>query len=458
MNGAVNGFSINGTVLPSWVVRAVVVATAAATVASSEPTRTTYATAHGDAAVAVSLTQTHTIQARATGTASVSSSIEPTLRFAGASVATATATGNGAVRRDVWATAGGDATCTADVLTAHAIGEAQATAVSTVDLALAHIIHPGRSVTLCEASSSASGDVTRYAVAFLTYGYAGPSWGEASVKRNGNSYFEHDSYSLATSTASFGIANALTSTIVTQPIYASMQCIGQSKAFVIQPAQCLGLGSSLDQPSLAQSVQSKYGALQTTAESNASADAVRIKMASAESESVGIQYILKPAIKQAASSFGSIASSYSEVGDSLRTAFAGASGFFGNADLIETSYGVQHFADAESVASNTGTTSALQHFMAHASSIASCVAAKPIHGTQHRATVSDSGQATADRVPLSVLRQGGIDTTMATALVGRAYAIANSEIRAPDDRYMIVGQEVRAMIVSAEERMMMVTA
>lgn len=52
MNGAVNGFSINGTALPSWVVRAVVVAAAAATVASSEPTRTTYATAHGDAAVA----------------------------------------------------------------------------------------------------------------------------------------------------------------------------------------------------------------------------------------------------------------------------------------------------------------------------------------------------------------------------------------------------------------------
>ncbi len=137
MNGAVNGFSINGTVLPSWVVRAVVVATAAATVASSEPTRTTYATAHGDAAVVVSLTQTHTIQARATGTASVSSSIEPTLKFAGSSTATATATGNGSVRRDVWATAGGDATCTADALTAQAIGESQATAVSTVDLALA---------------------------------------------------------------------------------------------------------------------------------------------------------------------------------------------------------------------------------------------------------------------------------------------------------------------------------
>ena len=419
MNGVVNGFSINGTVLPSWVVRAVVVAT---------------------------------------GAASVSSSIEPTLKFAGSSVATATATGNGAVRRDVWATAGGDATCTADALTAQAIGEAQAFAVSTVDLALAHIIHPGRSVTLCEASSEASGDVTRYPTVLLTYGYSGPSWGEASVKRNGNNYFEHDGYSLATSTASFGIANALTSTIVTQPINASMQCIGQSKAFVIQPAHCIGLGASLDQPSIAQSVKSKYGIVQGVSESTSLADAVRIKTASAEANCSGIQYILKPAIKQAASAFGVVASSYADIGDSLRTAYANVAGIFGNANLIESPYGVQHFSDAEADTSNTGSASALQRFMSHATTIASCVAAKPIFGTQHRATVSDSCLSTADRVPSSVLRQGGIDTTIATALVGRAYALANSEIRAPDDRYMIVGQEDRAMIVSAEERMMVVTA
>ena len=56
------------------------------------------------------------------------------------------------------------------------------------------------------------------------------------------------------------------------------------------------------------------------------------------------------------------------------------------------------------------------------------------------------------------IHQGHVADVMATALVGRAYAVANSEIRAPDDRYMIVGQEGRAMVVSAEERMMMVTA
>ena len=56
------------------------------------------------------------------------------------------------------------------------------------------------------------------------------------------------------------------------------------------------------------------------------------------------------------------------------------------------------------------------------------------------------------------IKQGQVSDVLATALVGRAYALANSEIRAPDDRYMIVGQEDRAMVVSAEERMMVVTA
>jgi len=56
------------------------------------------------------------------------------------------------------------------------------------------------------------------------------------------------------------------------------------------------------------------------------------------------------------------------------------------------------------------------------------------------------------------IQQAHVADVLATALVGRAFALANSEIRAPDDRYMIVGQEDRAMIVFAEERLMVVTA
>ena len=85
--------------------------------------------------------------------------------------------------------------------------------------------------------------------------------------------------------------------------------------------------------------------------------------------------------------------------------------------------------------------------------------------TQSRADVAYAATGIAslamavslDSTP-TLLKFGQVDAVMATALVGRAYALANSEIRAPDDRYMIVGQEDRAMVVSAEERMMVVTA
>ena len=85
--------------------------------------------------------------------------------------------------------------------------------------------------------------------------------------------------------------------------------------------------------------------------------------------------------------------------------------------------------------------------------------------TQSRADVAYAATGIAslamavslDSTP-TLLKFGQVDSVMATALVGRAYALANSEIRAPDDRYMIVGQEDRAMVVSAEERMMVVTA
>lgn len=437
MNGAVNGFSINGTVLPSWVVRAVVVATAAATVASSEPTRTTYASAHGDAAVVVSLTQTHTIQARATGTASVSSSTEPTLRFAGASVATATATGNGAVRRDVFATAGGDATCTADALTAQAIGDAQATAVSTVDLALSHIIHPGRAVTLCEASSEASGDVTRYAVAFLTYGYAGPSWGEASVKRNGNSYFEHDGYSLASSTATATVEQDKTKIIATLGTFDYGNGTSGANSFIIYSARASGTGINTAQPAAATHIYRPKANASATA--TGTADAVRVVMPMATGTGESITYGPKARIRYAATGAGAMgASAVQALG--VRMAMAQQGGAMAGATLAEgIVFGMQHWGDATGLGA-----------IATDQAQASAAFAAQAGASLAMAITLDSTATT--------IQQGQVSDVMATALVGRAYALANSEIRAPDDRYMIVGKEDRAMVVSTEERLMVVTA
>lgn len=437
MNGAVNGFSINGTVLPSWVVRAVVVATAAATVASSEPTRTTYASAHGDAAVVVSLTQTHTIQARATGTASVSSSIEPTLKFAGSSVATATATGNGAVRRDVWATAGGDATCTADALTAQAIGEAQATAVSTVDLALAHIIHPGRSITLCEASSEASGDVTRYAVAFLTYGYSGPSWGESSVKRNGNDYFEHDGYSLATSTATSLVEQDKTKIIATLGTFDFGNGTSGANSFIVYSARATG--TAINTPQMVPATHIYRPTASTTGMATGTADATRVVMPTATGLGEAITYGPKARIRYASSGEGAMGANVVQA-LGVRMAMAQQDGATAGATLAEgIVFGMQHWG-ATDVGLAGVTTQSRADVAYAATGIASLAMAVSLDSTP------------------TLLKFGQVDAVMATALVGRAYALANSEIRAPDDRYMIVGQEDRAMVVSAEERMMVVTA
>ena len=438
MNGAVNGISINGTVLPSWVVRAVVVAAAAATVASSEPTRTTYAAAFGDAAVSVSLTQTHTIQARATGTAGVSSSIEPTLKFAGASVATANATGNGAVRRDVWATAGGDATCTADALTAQAIGEALATAVSTVDLAQAHIIHPGRAATLCETNAAAAGDVTRYPIVLLTYGFSGPSWGEASVKRNGNSYFEHDGYSLSSSTATATVEQDKTKIIATLGSFDFGNGMSGAGSFIIYSARASGTATNTSQPVVSTHIYRPTA--NGTATATVTADATRVVMPSATAQAESLTYGPKASIKYVATGTG-IADATSVQALGVRMAMAHQDGATAGATLAEgIVFGMQHWGASDGVlAVGDG-----QQAKADASYAASAT------GSLAMAVTLDS---TATEI-----QQGHVYDVLATALVGKALALANSEIRAPDDRYMIVGQEDRAMIVFAEERLMVVTA
>jgi len=437
VNGAVNGISINGTALPSWVVRAVVVAAAAATVVSSEPTRTTYAAAFGDAAVSVSLTQTHTIQARATGTASVSSSIEPTLKFAGASVATANATGNGAVRRDVWATAGGDATCTADALTAQAIGEALATAVSTVDLAQAHIIHPGRANTLCEANATASGDVTRYPIVMLTYGFSGPSWGEASVKRNGNTYFEHDGYSLSSSTATATVEQDKTKIIATLGSFDFGNGMSGAGSFIIYSARASGTATNTAQPIASTHIYRPTAS--GTATATATADATRVAMPSASAQAESLTYAPKARIKYVATGTSTAAATVQALG--VRIAMAHQDGATAGATLAEgIVFGMQHWGMSAGVLA----LGADQRAKADASYAA-------------RATGSLAMAVTLDSTATSI-QQAHVADVLATALVGRAYALANSEIRAPDDRYMIVGQEDRAMVVSTEERLMVVTA
>lgn len=100
----------------------------------------------------------------------------------------------------------------------------------------------------------------------------------------------------------------------------------------------------------------------------------------------------------------------------------------------------------------------MQHWGASGATLASVNSSVRAYATfTANVTASLAMAVTLNSVP-TLTHAGHAIGDPAVSMVGRAYALANSEIRAPDDRYMIVGQEVRAMIVSAEERMMVVTA
>lgn len=568
-SGFVNGFSVNSAAYPNWVIRAVVTAVAVASFAVA-PTRITYASALGDAAVSVTLTQTHTIQARATTTASASVDVQPTLIYAGNSVATATATGNGAVRRDVFASAGGDATATGLALTAQAIGTSNATMAATGVLAKAHIIFPGRALTPCTASGTAPGHVTRYPTVLSGYGEVIYARAESSVKRTGHSYFNHDGYGAGLGSAVGATDQSKTKLIVTNPSFATAQCEATSHAYVTYPARSTALGSALDGLSTANSRQAKFGAVVAASTATANATAIRQKMAQVSATSNATNYVITASANYKTRAAGQLAVSTAIPASAKRTAYSSSNSALGSASIVEANYAMQHFAQAEATSASIGESQALQIFSVVAVSDAVVSAAKPIPGTQHRATVaaqalSEAGMpafltnyaghaqgngvasliqslfgtqhratvaatsgATAN-LPSSLVKyaaqgvassgavllgstygtqhQAGCfalstasgvsavasmtwmaDTApaitvlvantngwingsnssytqiirapiqMATALVGKAYAIANSDVRAPYDRLMVVPAEDRVMTVPAEDRTMVVTA
>lgn len=432
--GFINGFSVNGAAYPSWVIRAVVVAAAVASF-TVDQTRTTFASAYGDAAVSVHLTQTHTIQARATNTASASVDVQPTLKYAGHSLATANATGNGAVRRDVFATAGGDATCYAEALTAQAIGEAQATMASSVVLARAHIVFPGRALTPCVATGSAHGDVTRYPTVLAGWGEVLYRRGEASVKRSGSGHYEHDGYVLgARASATGDIPQDRVKIIATLGSFDFADSTGAARSFVKHPGRALGTGVNTAVQATAIHIQRPRVNAQASASATITGTRVVNPVASADAQAV--VYAPKARIKHAALGAGSaVAANVSASG--LRTAngYTEVWAYASNPKAIE--FGVQHRSTVAASASASSSAAAKQLFAGHVSTTAGAAV----------------GQA------VGTLRIAArVNTTMATAIVGRAYALANSEVRAPDDRYMVPSQEDRGMTVYAEERTMVVTA
>lgn len=432
-SGFINGFGLNGAAYPAWVIRAVVVAAAVASF-NVEQTRTTFASAYGDAVVSVHLTQTHTIQARATSTASASVDVAPTLKYAGHSTALATATGNGAVRRDVFATAGGDATCTAEALTAQAIGEAQATSASTVVLARAHIVSPGRAVTPCVANGTAAGDVTRYPTVLAGWGEVLYRRGEASVKRSGTSFYELDGYVLdARASATGEIPQDRVKIVATLGSFDYADSTGTARSFIRHPGRAVGTGVNTAVQATAIHIQRPRVNAQASASATITGTRTVNPVATGSGDATA--YAPKARINHAAKGSGAAAAVVSASG--LRTAngYTEVWAYAATAKAIE--FGTQHPAAASASAAGSGTSAAKQRHAGH---------------------VGVTAQAEVGRAVPTLRIAARVDTTLATAIVGRAYALANSEVRAPDDRYMVPSAEDRGMTVYAEERTMVVTA
>ncbi len=435
MNGPVNGYSTNGAALPNWVVRAVVVAVAAATVAVA-PTRITYATAYGDAAVAVTLSQTHTIQARASGTAVAQVSVAPTLKFAGASSAQAASFGAGAVRRDVFAQAGGDATATGEALTAQAIGSAQATCSATV-VAVAHIIHPGRAVQPCTGTGQGAGDVTRYPVVLAGFGEVVYTRGEASVKRNATSFYEQDGYvppGLAWARASGEVPQDRVKIIATLGSFTFADSTAAARAFMVTPGRALGTGVTTAQAVVATHIQRPR--VNASAQASGQATGTRVVLPQATAVADVIAYAPRGFIRHASTGSGTATATLVQA-TGKRTTFswliANAS-----ADLAGiTQFGFQHRSTAEATADVTASARANARFAGR---------------------VQDSASASIGQAVATLIQAASVQATLASATVGRAYAVANSEVLAPDDRYMYVPPEPRDMFAAFEDRTMVVTA
>lgn len=434
-NGAINSFSINGAAVPNWIVRAVgVVAVAAATVTAT-PTRYATASAYGDAVAQVSLAPTQTIVARATATAGVSSYLAPHIIYAGKSTATALATGNGSIRRDVFAQAAGDAHATGEALTAQALGNASVSMGSTVVLCKPHIVFFGKSNVIGLASTvSGSGKVTRYCTASTTAGI-GYTRGEASIKLSGNSYYNRDGFvPLATSGCVASVPQDRIKIIATLGSFTFAESDGTVKSFIRYTARSNGSGQST-----AQTVNSRRilkGAGSTTAQASATITGTRVALGKVSEQASASYLSIRSRIKYAATGRSDAnATSIAVVGK--RSAMGIVTGFAG-ADSGYPIVGKQNKATASSTAIATLT----------------FVATRIKYAAQ---STGNSAQASVVSAK-AVLKQMALATSTALASVGKAYAVSNSDISAPADRYMVIDAQSREMTAPFEDRTMTVTA
>ena len=436
MNSLINGRAINGAVFASWVVRASATVAAAAVVAGCAANRITHAAAHGNAAVVVSLSYTHHILARATGTTEITSSIAPTQRLAGGALFTGKAAGHAAVRRYVGAEASADAGAYGDALTAQAIGDASAAAQATVEQSKAHVIHPGVVRLMSVANGVAASDVTRYAVVAQPLGRALPAWGEASVRRKGQAFFEHDGYVDAVALGGVAVDHDKTRVVVTYGAFDFGNTQMDARTFIMYSAQARGDVKAAGLAAIANHVFRPRTDEQAVGRGEGIADGVRVVNPASEALAQVVGYNSTPRVRYAARAVAA-ATGTTEQAQARRMAVVRQAQATARATLMQPIVlGRQYWGQSTT---GWGESDGLQ-------------AQANVHYLINT-DVAVAGATAVDCVG-SIIFQGAVDDAIATALWGRAYALLNSDVRAPDERYMLLPPEDRHMLVAAQDRVM----
>ncbi len=449
-NGAINGFSIDGAAIPNWVVRAVVAATAAASFVVT-PVRTVYAQAYGDAVVNVTLSQYKVVAGYATAHAESTSAITSHTIFSGRATTQATVFGAAAYLRNVFASAGGDAFAYSLALVAQSIGEATASASSSVVSSVAHIIHPGlANVPVLADSFPVASDVNRYATTTPVPFALATGRGEASQKRNNFSYFEHDGYvPLATAGISVEVLQDRTAIIVGLGTFTFADGDAIATSFVKHKASASGLANVAQ--GFVQILRQFNGSAISNAEATGNVEGYITTFSTATgelatAESYGpkaLQYQLAKATSDADGS--SVAPAYQFV--AYARAFAESGAY-----LVSTAYAKQYFSVIAEQANSFGYATASQNFAVAAAAEGSALLARSTFGTQYRAEVVGDAVVSIQTIDCNVLVFADADAT--AIAFGTGMAATNADVKAPDDRYMTVPGESRAMVVPYDDRTM----
>jgi len=401
-----NGSSINSTLAPSWVKRALVVAVvAAASVVSTNYVRTTFGNVSTSAVASYAIVHSQTHQARASGTASAGVSIAPTFTMAGRVSGQASAYGVALVRRNVFGEAGGDARAYGEALTAQAIGNvSNLTASSTVVLANAHRIRPAKGISYSINSSiQAVPHIIVAARVGTSYGLSAYTRAEASVKRSGNTYFNRDGFvPLAKAGATGYTLQDRTKIIATFGAFDFAQSVASSHAFVYHHGFANTLSTATG--TIALSTRLAIGRASGTAAASASCVGVKTRYSGATSNATSTAYALK-----------SIARYYPRLSMS-----AGATA---TVQPLRTAYAYVPITRGEAT-SNT-----------------------PVTGNQYRATVA-SAAAVSVVAKATAVRLGQVRAT-AMVISTEIFAVANSDSLAPPSRYMNVPYASRSMALTS---------